>query len=125
MTPGFPDLCSNCDAELQDERPGEERMPCPNCGSIARTKRGVVSVIGHATVEATGKVIYSWDGASLTLFGVLYGILATVFGVIVAPYGWPQTGLYAVVTLALLVLCLLFLAQRIIGWMRWLLERGR
>ena len=51
--------------------------------------------------------------------------MATVVGVVVATLGTLATAIYAVIVLALLAPGLLFFGQKIIGWMRWLLERGK
>jgi hypothetical protein len=115
---------ASCGTELEDEVPDEERKPCPNCGSKTRTFRRTL----HDTVGITDSLAYrlirAWDSNSLTLAGVLYGILVTVVGVIVAPHGTLPTVVYAVIALAILAVGLLFFAQPVIAAMRWLLKRG-
>jgi hypothetical protein len=118
------DVCSNCGTELEDV-PGEQ--PCPKCGSTKRTHRLQVQP-GH--MQFTGsevelKLIRAWDSNSLTLAGVIYGIVVTVIGVVIATLGTPWTVIYAVVVLVLLVLGLLRWAQPIIRAMQWLLARGK
>lgn len=119
------DICSECGTELEDESPGEERKPCPKCGSMARTAR--VNFHGEVTVSATfeAKVSRAWDSNSLTLAGVLYGILVTVVGVIVAPHGTLATLIYGAVAVLVLAVGLLFLAQPVIAAMRWLIGREK
>ena len=71
-------------------------------------------------------VVRAWDGNSLTLFGVLYGILVTVVGVVVAilTSSWVWVSVYAVLSLVGLAVLLLFFGQPIIEAMRWVTERG-
>jgi DNA-directed RNA polymerase subunit RPC12/RpoP len=118
------DLCSNCGAELEDEATVEERQPCPKCGSTARTKRVVI----HDTVTMSSslqvRLIRAWDSNSLTLAGVIFGIVVTVVGVVVATLGTLAAAIYAVIALTLLVVGLRWFAQPIIGWMRRILERA-
>jgi len=119
------DLCSTCGAELEDEVPGEARKPCPSCGATARTRRaefhGSVTVSG--SLEA--RIIRAWDSNSLTLAGVIYAIVVTVVGVVVATLGTLASAIYAVIALVLLGAGLLRFAQPIIAAMRWLLERAK
>jgi hypothetical protein len=61
----------------------------------------------------------------LRLAEVLYGILVTIVGVIVAPHGTLPTVIYGVVAVAILAVDLLLFAQPIIAAMRWLLEPGK
>jgi hypothetical protein len=127
-----PTICAGCGAEL-DERsdvPVEERAPCPVCGSKARswtaTATGTIAITG-GIAEAT--LTRAWDGNSLTLFGILYAIVVTVAGVIVAMAGtgrsWLWWGIYGVVSLGLLALALLVFPQAVIASMRWLTERAK
>lgn len=71
----------------------------------------------------------AWDGVSLTLFGILYAILVTIFGVIVAMVGadgsWIWWGAYAGVSIGLLALAVLVFPQAIIVSMRLLVERAK
>jgi DNA-directed RNA polymerase subunit RPC12/RpoP len=119
------DLCSNCEAELADEIPGTSREPCPHCGSTARTRR--MTVIESLTLRHStdARIVRAWDSNSLTLAGVVFGIVVTVVGVVVATFGSFAAVIYAVVILVLLAAGLLLFGQRIIAAMRWLLERGR
>jgi hypothetical protein len=75
------------------------------------------------TVTASALLSRPWDGLTLTLAGVIYGIVVTVGGVVVAAHGTLPTVVYAVVALALLVLGLLF-PQPVIGAMRRLVKRA-
>lgn len=124
-------LCENCRAVL-DERSdlgAGERQPCPRCGSARRT----YEVSAEGQVTASGGVdavlVRAWDGASLTLFGVMYGIFVTVAGVVVAMVGtggsWLWWAIYATASVALLALALLVFPQVVIGAMRWLVERAK
>lgn len=65
----------------------------------------------------------------MTLFGVLYGILATVAGVVVAMVGgggsWLWWAIYAIVAVGALALILLVVPQYAIRGMRWLVERAK
>ncbi len=122
--------CSDGGSELPPDPPGAERVPCPTCGS---TKRLIlappIEVSATFRVTASGTVIRTWDGASLTLFGVLYGILATVAGVVVAMVGgggsWLWWAIYAIVAVGALALILLVVPQYAIRGMRWLVERAK
>jgi hypothetical protein len=111
--------------ELAPQPSGAAAAPCPNCGSTARTiqagARGGVKLRG----TARGRQIWVWDSLSLTLAGVLYGIVVTVVGVIVAPHGTVPAVIYAGVVLAILLVGLFFFAPSVIAWMRWLLERAK
>jgi hypothetical protein len=121
MSDGLPDVCSNCGTELQDEMPGEPSEPCPKCGSTSRTHR-LQTQSGHMRLiggEVELQVRRAWDSNSLTLAGVIYGIVVTVLGVVVATLGTLPTVIYAVVVLGLLAAGLLLWAQPIIGVMRW------
>jgi predicted RNA-binding Zn-ribbon protein involved in translation (DUF1610 family) len=124
MANELPDLCSNCGAELAAEELGEDRRPCPNCGSTRRTKQAAMHATATMRASVEARIIRAWDSNSLTLAGVIFGIVATVIGVVVATMGRLATAIYAVVTLALLATGLLR-AQPIIRAMRWLLERGK
>lgn len=125
-------LCRECGAVL-DERsdlPAEERKPCPTCGSTRRTFEASVTLRGTATMSADAIVVRAWDGASLTLFGVIYAIVVTVAGVVVAMVGtggsWLWWAIYAIVSLLALALALALLVfpQAVIAAMRWLVERA-
>jgi cell division protein FtsW (lipid II flippase) len=76
-------------------------------------------------VSADAILVRAWDGNSLTLFGVLYGIVVTVVGVVIAKASTVGLIVYAMVSLALLAILLLFFGQPVIGAMRWLIERGK
>jgi predicted RNA-binding Zn-ribbon protein involved in translation (DUF1610 family) len=115
MSDRLPDVCSNCGTELQDEIPGE-RQPCPKCGSTQRTHR-LQAQPGH--MQFTGgevelKVSRAWDSNSLTLAGVIYGIVVTVIGVVIATFGTLPAIIYAVVVLVILAAGVLLWAQPII-----------
>lgn len=81
----------------------------------------------RATARAT--LIRAWDGVSLTLFGVLYGIAVTITGVVVAIIGtggsWLWWAAYLATSVVLLALALLVFPQAIIASMRWLVEWAR
>jgi len=105
-------------------------VPCPNCGSTGRIITAAPAA-GHirlrgSVVRAT--VTRSWDGVSLTLFGVLYGILVTVAGVVVALVWtggsrlWWST--YAAASIGVLGLILLVAPEYAIRAMKWLVERA-
>jgi integrase/predicted RNA-binding Zn-ribbon protein involved in translation (DUF1610 family) len=120
------DICSNCGTELEDPIEGAERPPCPNCGSFARTARQRLS----ATVKMESQLVdirvhRAWDGQSLTLAGVIYGIVVTAVGVVVATLGTLWTIVYAVIVVAVLLVGLLRFSQPIIASMRWLLDYGK
>lgn len=73
-------------------------------------------------------IVRAWDGASLTLFGVIHAIVVPVAGVVVAMIGtggswWWWAG-YAVLSLRVLALALLVFPQPVIAGMRWLVERA-
>jgi hypothetical protein len=117
-----PDECAECGSVLPDDSTG--RAPCPTCGSTRRIKFASGSATARARFSAALTVVRAWDAGSLTLAGVIYGIVVTVVGVIVAPHGtWP-TVIYAVVALVLLAAGLLVFAQPIIRVMRWILDRA-
>jgi hypothetical protein len=104
MSDRLPDVCSNCGTELQDEIAGESTQPCPKCGSTKRTQQLQIQP-GHMQLtgsEVELKVIRAWDSNSLTLDGVIYGIVVTVIGVVIATFGTLPTFIYAVVVLVLL-----------------------
>ena len=63
----------------------------------------------------------------LTLFGVLYGVTVTVVGVVVAIlwHRWWAAAIYAVISLAALLVLLLFYGQQIVIAMRWLMKRSQ
>jgi hypothetical protein len=65
------------------------------------------------------------DGQSLTLAGVIYGIVVTAVGVVVATLGTLWTIVYAVIVVAVLLVGLLRFSQPIIASMRWLLDYGK
>lgn len=103
--------CADCGTPLDEEAnvPRAEKAPCPNCGSRRRAHHVSASVTTTLQVSTDALIVRPWDGASLTLFGVLYGIVVTVAGVVVAvvwPYWWA-VGLYAGVALVLLAILLL------------------
>lgn len=104
MSDRLPDVCSNCGTELQDEIAGESPHPCPKCGSTKRTHQLQIQP-GHMQLtgsEVELKVIRAWDSNSLTLDGVIYGIVVTVIGVVIATFGTLPAFIYAVVVLVLL-----------------------
>jgi predicted RNA-binding Zn-ribbon protein involved in translation (DUF1610 family) len=123
MAEGKTDLCLGCGAELDGEPPGQT-VPCPTCGATSRSKHGSARLTTVGSGRAQGYAIYAWDSNSLTLAGVIFGIVVTVLGVIIAPHGIMPALVYAAIALALLAAGLFLFAQRIIGAMRWLLKRG-
>jgi hypothetical protein len=40
------------------------------------------------SMSSDAMLVRAWDGTSLTLFGVIYGIVVTVVGVWVARFSW-------------------------------------
>jgi membrane protein YdbS with pleckstrin-like domain len=120
MSDRLPDVCSNCGTELQDEIAGESTQPCPKCGSTKRTHQLQIQP-GHMQLtgsEVELKVIRAWDSNSLTLDAVIYGIVVTVIGVVIATFGTLPTFIYAVVVLVLLAAGVLLWAQPILRAMR-------
>ena len=77
-----------------------------------------------ADVNATAHVVHVWDANSLTLAGVVYGIIVTVIGVVVATHGKIPTIIYAVLAIAGLAAGIRF-PQRVITMMRRLLKLGQ
>jgi hypothetical protein len=122
-------LCGECGGVLEERSDTEERTPCPNCGSMRRKFEASATFRGTATMSTDAIIVRAWDGESLTLFGVIYAIVVTVAGVVVAMVGtgdsWMWWVGYAVVSLGLLALALLVFPQVVIAWMRWLVERGK
>jgi len=122
---------ASCGRELDEpeDLSADQRQPCPDCGSKARVKHAEVSLSATTGVEARADLIRAWDAASLTLFGVLYAILVTVSGVVVAMVGtgdsWHWWGIYAIVCLTLLGLSLFVFPQAVIASMRWLVGRAK
>jgi predicted RNA-binding Zn-ribbon protein involved in translation (DUF1610 family) len=121
------DLCSDCGTELGPLPEGAESMPCPTCGSTRRTHRVAARAGGISFAGGTARVLQTraWDAASLTLAGVVYGVIITVVGVVVATLGTLATVVYAVFAIALLAAGLLIFPQPVISAMRWLLERAK
>jgi DNA-directed RNA polymerase subunit RPC12/RpoP len=120
----FLNVCSDCGTDLEDAL---REQPCPKCGSTKRIHRLQVQP-GHMQLtgsEVEIKLIRAWDSNSLTLAGVIYGIVVTVLGVVIATLGTLPTVIYAVVVLMVLVVALLLWAQPIIRAMQWLLARGK
>lgn len=80
-------------------------------------------------MSADAILVRAWDGASLTLFGVLYAIAVTVAGVVVAMVGtdgsWLWWAIYAAASVGVLALALLVFPQAVIAGMRWLVERAK
>jgi hypothetical protein len=119
--------CGQCQQPL-DERsdlPIDERQPCPNCGSTTRTFEAKVEGRVTLTGSVDARIIRAWDGLTLTLAGVLYGIVVTLAGVAIAGHGWLPLALYLGLSVALLVAGLMWWQQAVIAGMRWLLERGK
>ncbi len=85
------------------------------------------STLGHLSQSVDANIVKPWDGASLTLFGVLYGIVATALGVVVAVVwpSWWAVVIYAVSVLVVVAVALMFYGQPIITAMGWLVERGK
>jgi hypothetical protein len=119
-------ICAGCGTSLpyDDDRPLERRTPCPKCGSRNRTIEAAAVLTGHVSMSADALIVRAWDGNSLTLFGVLYGIVVTAVGVVIATASIWWLIAYVVAALGLLAVLLLFFGQPIIGGMRWLIERG-
>jgi hypothetical protein len=79
--------CPECGLDLTGVPVG---VPCPRCGSVRRDAAVVAPAPSEATAAVgmpTIKAKVLWDGVSLTLAGVLLGILAAVVGVFVASAG--------------------------------------
>lgn len=87
------------------------------------------SLTTTVSMSADAIIVRAWDGASLTLFGILYAIVVTVAGVVVAMVGaggsWLWWAIYAAASLGVLALALLVLPQVVIALMRWLVERAK
>jgi hypothetical protein len=79
-------------------------------------------------MSADAVIVRGWDGASLTLFGVIYAIVVTVAGVVVAMIGtggsWLWWAIYAIASLGILVLAFFVFPQAVIAAMRWLVGRA-
>jgi len=120
-------ICAGCGASLPNDesRPLDERTPCSRCGSRNRAIEASAVLRGHATMSADAVVVRTWDGNSLTLFGVLYGIVVTAVGVVIAKASTGWLILYAITSLVLLAIVLLYYGQPVIGAMRWLIDRGK
>jgi DNA-directed RNA polymerase subunit RPC12/RpoP len=124
-------VCAECGFELDEpvDVPVEERTPCPSCGSTRRVVTASATLHARGSMRARGTLIRAWDGVSVTLFGVLYGIAVTVAGVIVAMIGsggsWLWWAIYAGVSVGVLLLALLVFPQAVIASMRWLVERAK
>lgn len=122
--------CAECGEGLPDGQAHGAGVPCPTCGSTRRIITASPAA-GHIRVRGSmvrATVTHSWDGVSLTLFGVLYGILVTVAGVVVAMVGtggsWLWWAIYGAVSIGVLGLILLVVPQYAIRAMRWLIERA-
>jgi hypothetical protein len=111
--------------EEPPDLPVEERKPCPTCGSKGRVVYGSASLTATVSMTADAVVVRAWDGVSLTLLGVIYSIGVTVIGVWVARLWWVWILIYVLASLGLLVFFLLVIPQHVIGWGRWLVERGK
>lgn len=91
----------------------------------------MAAAVSHARSRATarGTLIRAWDGVSLTLFGVLYGIAVAIAGVVVAIIGtgrsWLWWAIYAGASLGVPALALLVFPHAVIASMRWLVERAK
>lgn len=120
-------ICADCGSSMpmDEDWPSDERTPCSECGSRNRIIQGAGAVTQHLSVSADAILVRAWDGNSLTLFGVLYGIVVTLVGVVIAKASTVGLIVYAMVSLALLAILLLFFGQPVIGAMRWLIERGK
>ena len=116
--------CANCGRDLDEpeDLPADQRQSCPGCGSTTRVRHAEAHITTSFRVEAKATLVRAWDAASLTLFGVLYAILVTVAGVVVAMVGtggsWLWWGIYAVVCVAALIIALLVFPQAVIASMR-------
>jgi predicted RNA-binding Zn-ribbon protein involved in translation (DUF1610 family) len=74
--------CSNCGIEVPPDEPGEERRPCPNCGSLARTYEASASATVSVSASAQATVERGLNDIRLAVLGILVGIsLAVGFGV--------------------------------------------
>jgi len=120
--------CDDCGAKLTWTT---ARHPCPSCGSSRRRydvspegRPAYVRAEPEAGTDAAAIAIP--DAQALTLFGVLYAIVATVVGVAIATTesGWWMLA-YAVVGLSVLAACLLWFGRPIVVGMRWLVQRGQ
>jgi hypothetical protein len=109
--------CPDCGANLDQMAVGD---PCPNCGSHRRD-----ATVSPPTVEARAEVLpptisaeVLWDGVSLTLAGILLGIVAAVGGVFVAGNSLVVETSYAASVLVLAYLVLFRFRFRVIRWVR-------
>ena len=57
--------CSDCGAEVPPDTPGDERQPCPNCGSLARSH----SVSVSSSVQITSSIETQVSPVSPLLLG--------------------------------------------------------
>ena len=67
----------------------------------------------------------SWDSASLTLAGVIYGVVVAIAAAVIPLGQWWARLLFATAALALLALGLLAFRDAVIRAMKWMLERGK
>jgi hypothetical protein len=102
---GQQDECAKCGKKLVE--PSGVRAPCPNCGSTERVVHASAHVTGTSSMSADAVVVRAWDGVSLALFGVIYGVVVTVLGVWIARLWWAWVLLYILGGLALLLFFLL------------------
>jgi hypothetical protein len=122
-----PAECAACGAKLDEpaDLPVEDRKPCPACGSTGRVAYAAAKLTGTVSMTADAVIVRAWDGVSLTLFGVVYGVVVTIVGVWVARLWWLWMLVYVLLSLALLGFFLLVIPQHVIAWARWLTERGK
>ena len=83
MTFAATSKCAGCGAALDNEAPGEERKPCPNCGSTARAHEGKATLdIGAVSMSVEGKATRGLNEVRLAVLGIIVTIGLTVgFGV--------------------------------------------
>jgi hypothetical protein len=51
------DVCSQCGHTLSPQPAGSQRMPCPKCGSLARTISLSATIAAGASISATATVV--------------------------------------------------------------------
>lgn len=95
-------LCKDCGKELSLEQVGR---PCPDCGFSNRSQLVQDQGIGIDEIVSV-REHWKWDSLALALVGVVYGIVVTVGGVLLATSRLPWLLAYGVISLGGLALIL-------------------
>ena len=111
--------CPRCGAELPAGEVGTA-VRCSSCGS--QVVRVGLAVEMDTATRIAAYLTRPWESNTLTLAGVLYGIVVTVIGVLVATTGTVVLAIYCGASLVLLLLGLTVFQQAVIGATRRLLK---